>query len=218
MGNVGSVFPNKWMPSQLSNSGRITATYTPKKTGGDQITISGTGVDPAGATTAYFQVVNCDYDIEFSAANLVDNPNTKIDTLLHGQAVISIDEKGVLTGEGTYQYTLDITYIPPKTITCDPLSDVTNDSTFTVAGTASTQVVSFKLKFYPVDLKAVEANCKDKQNKDITQQVFPGGQVDVNGQLHLSTFNFPASVSEYQFPLPFGKEVGKIWLVKRKSK
>jgi len=215
---VGTVSPRKWEFRTFSSVGRYSATYKATKTGGDEITISGTGVDPAGATTEYFEVVNCNYDLTIAASAFVDDPTTKIDTELYGKATIQIDNNGVLSGEGPYHYTVSITYIPPKTITCDPIAKSTSDSSFTVSGTASIRNIIFDIKFLPLEIKSVVAKCKDKEGKDIEKDVFPGGPVDVQKELNLPTWGLPANTVQDSDSFPFRNGWGMWWLVKRKPK
>jgi hypothetical protein len=216
-GGSGTVSPYKWMPSFLQSSGRISATYTAKKTGGDQITIFGTGVLPEGATTEYFQVVNCAYDFSIGGSVYVDDPHTKIDTEFHGKGIVSIDENGLVMGEGTYQYNIGIEYIPPDSIICDRVLKSTNDSTFQVTGTASVDYVYYDFKFYPVEIKPAVAHCVDREGKTIERELFPGGPIDISSEIQVSG-GFGTSKSQVHVTLPFGTGTLDYWFVKRKAK
>ncbi len=216
-GAEGTVSPYKWMPSFLQSSGRISATYTATKTGGDQITISGTGVLPEGATTAYFEVVNCAYDFSIGGSVYVDDPHTKIDTEFHGKAVIEIDENGLVMGGGTYQYNVNIEYIPPDTITCERFVRSTNESTFQVTGTATTKMMTYKIHFYPIDIKPATAYCVDREGKRIERELFPGGSVDVEKEMNIEG-GFSLARPQVHVTLPFGTGTLEYWFVKRKAK
>jgi len=216
-GGAGTVSPTKWSFRGLQSSGRMSATYTATKTGGDQITITGMGVLPEGATTAYFQVVNCAYDFSIGGSVYVDDPHTKIDTEFHGKAVIEIDENGLVMGEGTYQYNIGIEYIPPDSITCERVLKSTNDSTLQVTGTASVDYVYYDFKFYPVEIKPAIAHCIDREGKTIERELFPGGPVDISSEIHVSG-GFGTSKSQVHVTLPFGTGTLDYWFVKRKAK
>jgi len=217
---IGAVSPYKVYLGLTGGSGRVYATYKATKTGFDVITVDGifVTVDPAGASTGSFEVVRCDYNISIGASDFVSASGGEFDTEFHGKGTISTGDTGMVMGTGTYQYNITIDWVPPETVTCETLYQVTNNSTFEVSGTASVERMTFQIKFYPVDLKPVTAHCQDQEGKTVDTQLFPGGSVDVDGALHLPTYGIPTSLSEISFSFPYGKGTGMIWLVKRKSK
>jgi hypothetical protein len=214
----GTISPNKWSLRYAQSSGRINATYKATKTGTERLTISGTGVLPEGASTDFFQVVNCSYDLAIGASAYEDKGTIKIVTALSGKAIIEVDENGLVMGEGTYKYSIGIDYTPPETIKCDPLTESVNDSTFTVSGTASVTTITMQIKFYPIEIKPIDARCTDREGKEIYKQVFPGGTVDVNSQLELPAFSMPTSQKQYRDTFQFGTSWGRLFILKRTGK
>jgi hypothetical protein len=179
----------------------------------------GVQVEPFGASTGSFEVVRCDWDIRVDATDIVESAGTRIETEIYGTGEIRVDATGTVEGTGTYQYNLDITWTPPDTVTCEKLLKSENESTFVIFGTATVDWIRITLKFYPVEVKAAVAKCKDREGKDVNREVMPGDTVDPTPFLsNIGNLNFQTDVPAVMFPFEFGKGKGEVWLYKRKSK
>jgi hypothetical protein len=215
--NLGIVNPAKWRLAGAVGSGAIIANFRATQVGDNgEISLDSPDVSLA-YSSADFSVVECNGDLNISASDHVDDDNAEIDSEFYAKGVISIDDNGVLTGEGDYQYILTVIYKPPQGMTCDELVQSTSTSSFNVSGTTSPTTASMDITFSPLEIQPVVVNCVDMSGKHITMPLIPGGTVDPNPELDIGTLSFDIGEPQVKFSFPYGKGEGVIYLVKRKG-
>jgi hypothetical protein len=219
---LGSLSKSTWVLRKFSGIDSYWAKYTAEEPGDEAIEITGAGFDvnAGGATLGPFQVEKCQWRIAIGASKYVDDPHVSMDTSFQGEGKFSVDDAGVVYGEGTYTYNLTITYIPPDPdMQCEKLVRSLNSSTFAVSGTAGKTNIHINIKFKPIDLKSASVHCIDREGKHIDVTLFQGAKnVDINSQLGIQGINFDPKASGARSTFPYGDGWGIIWVTKRKAK
>jgi hypothetical protein len=217
---TGTLTPNNWKTNNYLSMGFRNGTYKAEKEGVDEITITGSGfnVDASTASTGQFEVLKCNYDITIGASDFVDQDQVKIDSQFSAKGVITIDDSGVVYGTGTDKYKISVTWIPPKTLTCEKPVDSNNNSTFVIFGTATKTNIRIEFRFEVISTDPAYAKCKDAEDKDIYVKLTTGDPVNPNQELGIKVLNFTPKANRIRYAFNYGKGWGIIWVIKRKAK
>jgi hypothetical protein len=216
----GTITPSTWKTNNYYSYGIRGSTYKPVREGNDQITITGSGFEVAslGASTDVFEVLKCNYDITIGASDFVDGEQVKIDTQFSAKGKIKISDSGDIYGTGADKYKVSVTYIPPKTITCDKPLSSNNNSTFKISGTATPTTVQIEFIFEEMKINPVMVRCIDAERQIIYTKLTEEASVNPGKELGLTTLTFSAKASEFHYAFNYGKGWGMVWIVKRKAK
>ena len=215
----GILDDSSWPTNELLAEGNISTNYTAGDAGHVHITIDSSDYQVVGDNAFTFEVVPCQKDISIAASVIKTSVLGDLDTEFHGKGTISIDDKGVATGGGTYQFTLTSNFnnpIPAR-LTCDKWQTSSGEAEFVIVrGLSTSRGLSFGIEFAQFNADPITAKCYDKSGISISYPVYPGGTVDPNTNVDLKSLDFPTGKTSQDFA--FGDGWGIIWVVDRKAK
>jgi hypothetical protein len=219
-GTLGTLDESSWPMDPIKPAGTISTVYTAEEAGHGQISIGSDTYSVTEKNSFPFDVEECDRNIVIGASDYRSGLLAEVDTELEGKGVIAIDSKsGVVTGRGTYQYRLTVTFQnpAPSYLTCDPPKKGSGDSDFVIVNAYLAGVtLVFDIEFTQVRMDPISFKCVDARGVTYDYEAFPGGDIDPNPDLNLKKLVFGPGVNNLDFA--FGKGWGIIWLVKRKGK
>ena len=214
--NLGMITPSSWRLEGAKGSATVTANYDATQVGKGSIEFNTPNMS-LSFTRADFEVVKCFLNVSIDASDDVENASAEVDSELYGNGAISIDDSGVLTGDGEYEYTLAVTYDPPQGTTCDKVENSISITDFSASGTASLPMASMDIQFSPIKIQPVVVKCADRTGRKINTTLIPGGTIDPNPELDIGTLSFDLRQPETEFNFPFGKGQGTIYLIDREG-
>jgi hypothetical protein len=161
-------------------------------------------------------VEKCDHTLVIDADDMESADTGEISSAIYGQGGINVDENGLVTGGGPFQYFLGVYFNPPQTaFKCNSWVQVDTDSTFAAVGKAPGDSIELEIKFTPFHSKDLVAHCADNAGRSYTFDLIKGRDVDPNQELNLGTLSW--SNGEGLIHFKYGKGDGYVWLMKRKG-
>jgi hypothetical protein len=161
-------------------------------------------------------VEKCDHTLVIDADDMESAESGEISSAIYGQGGINVDEMGIVTGGGPFQYFLGVYFNPPQTaFKCNSWVQVDTDSTFAAMGKAPGDRIELVIDFTPFHSKDLVAHCSDNAGRTYTFDLVKGRDVDPNHELNLGTLSWSNGQGLIHFK--YGKGDGYVWLMKRQG-
>ena len=177
----------------------VTTEYTATETGEVWFYIGVEGISMVGSS---FEVVDCGFELRFSAIEHFQFEDVHIQMVIEGNGVMASDAKS-LYGEGKYTVSMLVGYaIEEQDLTCAIISPSTGTGVFIVSGSRMQTDLNISFQFSTVQLSGGRFKCVDSEGKETDVPDIFTGSVNPQGYLPLTNITVTPN-------LPFNFDFGK---------
>jgi hypothetical protein len=214
----GTLSKSSFWADLKTGSGAYTTTFKATEEGLATIKFdSSQHINITGHSQTETTIEKCDHKIVLMADDYESAANGGISSMVYGEGGIQIDEMGVITGGGTYQWLLGINFASTaNAFTCEKFSQSTTNSTFVAMGQNPGKNIVITIQFKPFDSTPVIVHCVDAKGLKYNIPAIKSRHITPDSELNLGTLSFGEGAGHISFK--YGNGSGDIFLIKKKGK